>query len=203
MRGERKVTNSPDEVEIWKNLEPNFRVGFDEPFKPFEVEDFNGLDISASDFYIGLSFTLEGFGVGLVHYMRDQISGFNRHWAEEHAATPVGPAQVSYQFELTPQMQGSFVAPLELICNVHGRPDYQPPDHLLSFPNYQKAIMCRWEATLDDTGLHPLPLVLCRKYLLPEWKEVKTIYLPENPKVLSDLTVTFLATDPRNFAQRQ
>lgn len=193
---ERNIAYSPDDAEIWKEKEPKYRVRHDEKFVPFRREDFEGREISAVDFYIGLSFTLEDFGVGNISYFRDRVLGFNPSWAMKKAGTPLGPASLSYQFTLGPKPQGAIIPPLELVVGVHGRTDRFPPDQLFEFPKHGRAILGRWERRIHDPELHPLPLVIPRMFILPEWKEVRTIYLPEEPSILSDLTVTFLSTAP-------
>ena len=194
---ERVVAYSPDDAEIWKEREPRYRVELDKRFRPFERGDFEGHDISSPEFYIGLSFTLEHFGVGNICYTRDRLLGFNPRWAQEKAGTPLGPATLSYQFSLGPEPQGAIIPPLELVVSLHGRTDRFPPDQLLEFSSHGRAILGRWERRIHDPDLHPLPLVIPRKFILPEWKEVRTVYLPEDPKILSDLRVTFLATEPK------
>lgn len=194
---ERQIAYNPEDAEIWKEDEPKYRVSPEKPFRPFEAEDFEGKDLSRLDFYIGLSFTLEGFGVGNICYTRDIILGFNPRWAEKEAATPLGPARLAYQFTLGSGSDGAIVPPLELVVGLHGRPDKLPPDQLLDFPTFGRAVLGRWESRIHDPELHSLPLVLSRKFILPEWKEVKTVYLPENPRILSDLRVTFISTEAK------
>lgn len=198
---ERVIAYSPNDIELWKQEEPKLRVRLDEPFDPFSNEDFAGRDLSAIDFYIGRSFRLEDIGVGIVDYTRDRVLGFNPRWAKEKAATPLGPARLSYRFTLGPKTEGAIVPPLELGVGLFVRKDRHPPDELLEFPSHGKAILGRWERRIHDPELHALPLVIPRQFLLPEWREIRTLYLPEDPKVLSDLRVTFLSTDPKTRKQ--
>lgn len=198
---ERVIAHHPDEADIWKRVEPKYRVRLDEPFTPFAVEDFAGRDLWALDFYVSLSFTLEGFGVGSVGYQRDRLLGFNPGWAEENATTPFGPATLAYRFRLGLEVEGVIIPPLELAILLFGRIDRYPPDQLLAFPSFGRAILGRWERRVHDPELHALPLVISRQYLLPEWRESRAFYLPEDPRVLSDLTVTFLATEPKRASE--
>ena len=196
---ERVVGYNPEEIEDWIDGEPKFRVRLDEPFRPFTVEDFEGRDISSPDFLIALAFTLEGFGVGHLDYSRDGLLGFNPRWVEENAATPLGPATLSYRFTLSSEAEGIIVPPLQLSGPVlYGRTDRYPPDQLLDFPSYGRAVLGRCDGRIYDPELHKLPLVHSQKFLLPEWREIRTVYLPENPKILSDLRVTFLSTEPNS-----
>jgi len=193
---ERIIAYSPEQSELLSNKEPNLHVRLDEPFIPFAADDFAGRSLASPDFYTSRSFTLDGFGVGEVRYNRDTLLGFSPEWAREHAATPLGPANLSFLFRLATEPDAVLVPPLELQVLLHGRRDRYPPDQLLEFPSFGRAVLGRWERRIDDPELHPLPLVIPRQFLLPEWREIRTLYLPEEPRILSDLRVTFLATAP-------
>ncbi len=192
---ERVIAYRPDESELLTGKEPKFRAHLDKPFTPFTIEDFADRILTMPDFYASLSFNLDGLGKGEVRYVRDLGLGFNAQWAKENAATPLGAATLSYSFRLGPDPEGMIVPPIELLLILHWPIDRFPPDQLLSFPKYGKGILGRWEKRIYDPELHPLPLVIPRYFILPEYREIRTVYLPEDPRILSDLTVTFLSTD--------
>lgn len=194
---ERIITHNPDDEAIWKEEEPRFKVQYDKPFKPFCEKDFEGRNLLSRDFYAGLSFTLEDFGVGAVYYLREYFLGYDPEWAKEHAATPFGPVAPSYQFRLKSDPDGVIIPPLELSVLLFGRTDRYPPDQLMAFPSIRRAILGRWEKRSVDPWLHPLPLVIPQMYLLPERREIRAVYLPDDPQILSDLEVTFLSTEPK------
>jgi hypothetical protein len=195
---ERVVAYSPDQSELLNNQEPRLHVRLDAPFTPFASADFTSHNLASRDFYIGRSFTLENFGVGEISYSRDKLGGFNPNWAKENAVTPVGSANLSFQFRLGAEPDAVLVPPLEMLVLLHGRRDRYPPDQLLEFPNFGRAVLGRWERRVDDPELNPLPMVIPRQFLLPEWREIRTLYLPEEPRILCDLRVTFLSTEPNN-----